>query len=216
MPTSRRGYCRTRSGAFRRGWTECFVSSAEPPGSPLTALQAPGRGYLPPTTLDRPGTPSLRLYGLSLAARCKGELSGPVQPPSYQPFVRPWPEAGSRWVGTPFVPTPLGGCGAQRRARAVPLGAGTGPARSHAQPPLGGEHGEHGEDQPLPAASTAAPRARARRTHAKVSLRIQVFGAFLSANINMLSCGYPTFGAYIPTFGAYQEGLSRLLGRVPT
>ena len=31
----------------------------------------------------------------------------------------------------------------------MPLGIGTGPARSHAQPPLGGEHGEHGEDPPL-------------------------------------------------------------------
>ena len=47
MPTSRRCYYRTRSGAFRRGWTECFVSSAEPPGSPLTALQAPGRDTYP-------------------------------------------------------------------------------------------------------------------------------------------------------------------------
>ncbi len=54
-----------------------------------------------------------------------------------------------RWVGTFLVPTPPGGCGAQRRARAAPLGAGTGPARSHAQPPFGGEHGEHGEDPPL-------------------------------------------------------------------
>ena len=52
-------------------------------------------------------------------------------------------------VGTPLVPTPSGRRGAQRRARAAPLGAGTGPARSHAQPPLGGEHGEHGEDPPL-------------------------------------------------------------------
>jgi len=49
----------------------------------------------------------------------------------------------------PFVPTLLGGCGTQRRAKAAPLGAGTGPARSHAQPLLGGEHDEHGEDPPL-------------------------------------------------------------------
>ena len=52
-------------------------------------------------------------------------------------------------VGTPLVPTPSGRRGAQRRARAAPLGAGTGPARSHAQRPLGREHGEHGEDPPL-------------------------------------------------------------------
>lgn len=52
-------------------------------------------------------------------------------------------------VGTPLVPTLSGGYGAQRRARAALLGAGTGPARSHAQPPFGGEHGEHGEDPPL-------------------------------------------------------------------
>ncbi len=52
-------------------------------------------------------------------------------------------------VGTPLVPTRPGRHGAQRRARAAPLGAGTGATRSHAQPPLGGEHGEHGEDPPL-------------------------------------------------------------------
>jgi len=52
-------------------------------------------------------------------------------------------------VGTPLVPTRSGRRGAQRRARAAPLGAGTGATRSHAQPPLGGEHGEHGEDPPL-------------------------------------------------------------------
>jgi len=52
-------------------------------------------------------------------------------------------------VGTPLVPTPSGRHGAQRRARAAPFGAGTRPARSHAQPPFGGEHGEHGEDPPL-------------------------------------------------------------------
>jgi len=52
-------------------------------------------------------------------------------------------------VGTPLVPTPSRRRGAQRRARAAPLGAGTGATRSHAQPPLGGEHGEHGEDPPL-------------------------------------------------------------------
>ena len=52
-------------------------------------------------------------------------------------------------VGTPLVPTRPGRRGAQRRARAAPLGAGTGAARSHAQRPLGREHGEHGEDPPL-------------------------------------------------------------------
>ena len=56
---------------------------------------------------------------------------------------------GRRCDGTPFVPISPSRRGAQRRARAVPLGTGTGPARSHAQPPLGGEHGEHGEDPPL-------------------------------------------------------------------
>jgi hypothetical protein len=66
-----------------------------------------------------------------------------------KPLVRPAPEVRSRVVGTPLVPTPPGGCGAQRRARAAPLGAGTGATRSHAQPPLGGEHDEHGEDPPL-------------------------------------------------------------------
>ncbi len=32
----------------------------------------------------------------------------------------------------------------------MPLGIGTGPARSHAQARLRAEHGEHGEDPPLP------------------------------------------------------------------
>ena len=56
---------------------------------------------------------------------------------------------GRRCGGTPFVPTPSTRRGAQRRARAAPLGAGTGATRTHADPPLGGEHGEHGEDPPL-------------------------------------------------------------------
>jgi hypothetical protein len=69
-----------------------------------------------------------------------------------QPFVRrPARQGllGRRCGGTPFVPTPTARRGAQRRARAAPFGAGTGATRSHAQPPLGGEHGEHGEDPPL-------------------------------------------------------------------
>ena len=40
-------------------------------------------------------------------------------------------------VGTPLVPTFSGRRGAQRRARAAPLGAGTGATRSHAQARLG-------------------------------------------------------------------------------
>ena len=31
----------------------------------------------------------------------------------------------------------------------MPLGIGTGATRTRADPPLGGEHGEHGEDPPL-------------------------------------------------------------------
>ena len=54
-----------------------------------------------------------------------------------------------RWRGAFLAPTLPSGCGAQRRSRAAPLGAGTGPARSHAQRPFGREHGEHGEDPPL-------------------------------------------------------------------
>jgi len=144
--------------------------------------------------------------------------AAPTRPPSCQPFVRPWPEAGSRWVGTPFVPTPFGGCGAQRRTRAAPLGAGTGATRSHAQPPFGGEHGEDGEDPPLVRSEHrgTSSRLRARAyVRAKASLRIQVFGAFFSDEFNGLSCGYPSLGAYIPSFGAYPGSLSRVLGREP-
>ena len=75
--------------------------------------------------------------------------SAPSSPLPYQPLVRSWLEAGRRWLGTPFVPIPLGGRGAQRRARAAPLGAGTGAACSHAQARLRAEHGEHGDDLPL-------------------------------------------------------------------
>ena len=80
-----------------------------------------------------------------------------------KPFVRPGPEARGRCGGTPFVPTPSGDCGAQRRARAAPLGAGTGATRSHAQRPLGREHGEDGEDPPL-------ARSEHRGTHHNRSL----------------------------------------------
>ena len=163
--------------------------------------------------MDRSGKPFPRLCGLSLAAGCEGEPSGPVQPPFHQPFVRPWPEAGSRWVGTPFVPTPPGGCGAQRRARAAPLGAGTGPARSHAQPPLGGEHGEHGEDPPLARSehrgtcccerqaelSTAGLRAYARRILR--ILRIQGFRDFKLLIHLRKTPRPPTDGVPVPTDG---------------
>lgn len=47
-----------------------------------------------------------------------------------QPVVRSWPEAESRVVGAPLVPTPSSDCGAQRRARKAPLGAGTEAARN--------------------------------------------------------------------------------------
>ena len=85
----------------------------------------------------------------------------------------------------------------------MPLGDGTGPARSHAQPPFGGEHGE----DPSLARSKhcGTPRARAC-ARAKVSLRIQVFGAFFLANFNVLSCGYPSDGGLIPSFGGKLGG----------
>lgn len=120
-----------------------------------------------------------------------------------QPFVRPWPEAGSRWVGTPFVPTPSGGCGAQRRARAAPLGAGTGPARSHAQPPLGGEHGEHGEDPPLARSEhRGTPRARARMCALRFLLGFKCSGPFFQP----ISMCYPVDTRLLGR-------TSRLLGR---
>ena len=85
-----------------------------------------------------------------------------------QPLVRPAPEARSRVVGTPLVPTPSGGCGAQRRARAAPLGAGTGAARSHAQRPASGvSMASTARTHPLPIASTAAPLQSCRK-HSKL------------------------------------------------
>ena len=107
---------------------------------------------------------------------------------------------------------------AARRLRGAAEGKGAAAwrrDRSHAQHlASGASMASTGRTHPSPAASTVAPLAR---TYAREdSLRIQVFGAFLSGNFSMLSCGYPTFGAYIPTFGAYKQRLSRLLGRVPT
>lgn len=73
------------------------------------------------------------------------------------PFVRPWLEARSRCGGTPFVPTPSGGCGAQRRSGAAPLGAPgpqpRGPARTRR---LAGSTGSMARTHPLTAVSTVA------------------------------------------------------------
>ena len=84
--------------------------------------------------------------------------------------------APGREVGTPSVPTSSERHGAQGRSRAAPLGAGTAAARSHAQPPFGGEHGEHGEDPPLdrPEHRGTCPQARQVihiRPQRKVQLR---------------------------------------------
>jgi len=120
-------------------------------------------------------------------------------------------------VGTFLVPTPSGGCGAQRRSRAALLSAGTGATWTRADPPLGGEHGEHGEDPPLdrsehrgthtgprtppPTSWPRGPQSRSgihsppyalTRAHIRARrflYRIQVFGGFFAANFNALSCG---------------------------
>ncbi len=102
--------------------------------------------------------------GRSCARRpgLEGGEAGVCLSPFCQPFVRrPARQGllGRRCGGTPFVPTPPLRHGAQRRARAALLGAGTAAARSHAQARLRAEHGEHGEDPPL-------TRSEHRGTHA--------------------------------------------------
>ena len=115
--------------------------------------------FLLPSLSGPPGA-SCELSGAILAEGWVGGREGVGRrgrasrshPLPCQPFVRrPARQGflGRRCGGTPFVPTPSTRYGAQWRARAAPLGAGTGATRTHADPPLGGEHGEHGEDPPL-------------------------------------------------------------------
>ncbi len=106
----------------------------DPTYGPLSTLQTDS------LKLGRARTHNLRRAAVAVA---------PTRPPTCPALCSTLAGGRSRWVGTPFVPTPSGGCGAQRRARAAPLGAGTGATRTRADPPFGGEHGEHGEDLPL-------------------------------------------------------------------
>jgi len=113
-----------------------------------TQVARPGRAAsLPPAWVDAGGGSRARAARVASGGDPVTPVPGEERSFLSSSLFDP-PEAG-RWCGAFLAPTPSGGCGAQRRARAAPLGAGTGPARSHAQPPLGGEHGEHGEDPPL-------------------------------------------------------------------
>jgi len=102
-----------------------------------------------------PPAPSRRNVASSTEERCNGVyapllvlrwcfpgvLVVPSLGASHSPLLSPLPcpapcstLAGGHGLS---VPTSPGGCGAQRRARAAALGAGTGAARSHAQARLG-------------------------------------------------------------------------------
>ncbi len=113
-----------------------------------------------PVAKSAVGSPPMLWPVQSVALRNLRSRHGPPAPmPSCPPFVRrPRGSALRASVGgTPFVPTPSVRHGAQRRARAAPLGAGTGPARSHAQRPASGASmASTGRTHPLPVASTVA------------------------------------------------------------
>jgi len=137
-------------------------ASQESGPSRLEARKGPSRRLEVKDTCQRPEPPQQPPERLSGLCQPYGrrERSRTDRPPSCQPFVRrPARQCllGRRCVGTPFVPTPTILRGAQRRARAAPLGAGTGAARSHAQrPALGASMASTARTHPLPAASTRA------------------------------------------------------------
>jgi hypothetical protein len=71
------------------------------------------------------------------------------------------------------------------------LGIGTGPARSHAQPPLGGEHGEHGEDPPLARSEHRGTGFRLERggvIHSGVLSTAEKYNYFLSSIKGFATC----------------------------
>jgi hypothetical protein len=89
---------------------------------------------------------------------------------------------GRRCGGTLFVPTPSGSHGAQRTARAAPLGA-TGPEPCAATRRLAwAEHGEHGEDLPL-------ARSEHRGTHELAREPLKLSTAQISTSLNFLISG---------------------------
>ena len=105
--------------------------------------------------------------------------------------------------------------GAQRRARAAPLGAGTGATRSHAQRPFGREHGEHGEDPPLARSEHRGTRtdlAKASALSTRQPCHPHLSTAQSSISLNFLTSG-PKSGSEINDL----QGRSQPNGRsIPT